>query len=531
MASPAQGSERSTRAIEIDARPENAAGTFSNVEKVEQPGPAGLLDSVLAATPSESAAGKVDAFLDEPSLEKSLLIYIDQFGPARRPRDKAALARLLNRDVARIDAVLNRQVNCIIHHPRFQKLEASWCGLRYLVNQVDEESNAKVRVLNVGWQALARDFDKAIEFDQSQLFRKIYNEEFGISGGEPVSVLLGDYEVRPRPEADHPIDDIATLQSLSQVAAAAFCPFITSAHPAMFGLNQFGELQRPMNLERIFQQPEYLKWRRLRESDDSRFLGLAMPRVLMRVPYENSTPRADGFSFREDVAAPDASRYLWGNAVYAYGAVLLRAFAQSHWLADVRGVRRDLEEGGLVTGLPVHSFSTERKGITPKYSTDVSISDAQEHELSDLGFLPLCPCKDSEFSAFYSSSSIQRPQTYDRRDATANAKVSAMLQYMLCASRVAHYLKVIGREKVGSFYEAEQCQDFINSWLQQYVTQDDDAEADVKAMFPLREAQVQVREQPGKPGCYFCVIQLQPHYQLDEMATSIQLTTELAPAE
>jgi type VI secretion system ImpC/EvpB family protein len=403
--------------------------------------------------------------------------------------------------------------------------------LQYLTSQITDAKLTKIRVLNVSWKELVRDIDRSIEFDQNRLFKKVYSEEFGTAGGTPFSVLIGDYELRPRPRPGQPMDDMAALQNISQVAAAAFAPFITSAHPSMLGLDSFAELQRPMDLEAIIEQPEFVKWRRLREEPDSRFLGLTLPRVLMRRPYDqNSEPH--GFVFREDVETQSTPKnYLWGNAVYAYGAVLLRAFTQSGWLADTRGVRQNSDEGGIVAGLPTHSVGTDTRGVSSKTSTEVAITDEQENELSELGLMPLCNCHDTEYSAFFSSPSIQKAQKYDDAEATKNAKISSMLHYMLCVSRIAHYVKVIGRDKVGSFMEASDCEAFLNDWLQKYVTQDDDAAPEIKAQYPLREAHVEIRSHPRKPGSYTCVIRMKPHYQLDDMSTAISLSTELAPAE
>jgi type VI secretion system protein ImpD len=363
------------------------------------------------------------------------------------------------------------------------------------------------------------------------MFRKVYSEQIGMPGGEPFSVLLGDYEIWPRPCAEHPFDDMTVLRSLSQVAAAAFAPFIAGAHPAMFGLDGFGGLQHQPNLSRIFQQPDCFHWRNLRREEDSRFVGLVLPRVLMRLPYGDDGSRVDGFRFQEDVTGPDRSKYLWGNAAYAFGAVLIRSFSESGWLARIRGIHRDVEGGGLVAGLPVHSFSTDKQGIAPKYSTDVVITDNQEQELSELGFVPLCHCADTEYSVFYTNQSIQTPKEYDELAATMNARISAMLQYMLCVSRFAHYLKVLIRDKIGAFTEAGQCQHYLHDWLQQYVAADADASPEVKARLPLREARVQVAERPDKPGSYHCTAHLWPHFELEELIAAVKVTTELTPGD
>jgi len=492
-----------------------------------------LLDALLPAADSGArpAGALLDEFLAETSPCEALQRWLTWSGNGQRSLCKNEVVRLLGRDIARLDALLSRQVNAILHHPRFQRLEASWRGLHYMTQQAEGVENVKIRVLSVAWIELARDLERAIEFDQSQLFRKVYGDEFGISGGEPFGLLVGDYEIHPRPSADHPVDDVAALAGVAQVAAAAFAPFVAGGHPSMFGLDRFSELEQPLNIAKTFDQLEYLKWNTFRQSEDSRFVGLAVPRVLRRLPYDDDGSRADGFRFREDVAGPDHSAYLWGNAAYAFAAVVLRAFAQTGWLAGIRGVERDVSKGGLAPDLPVHCFSTDRSGVALKCSTDVVITDSQEKELSESGFMALCHCADTDCSAFYGNQSVQIPKHYDDLAATMNARISSMLQYMLCVSRFAHYLKVAARDKIGSFAEAHECEDYLNHWLQRYVTSDSEASPEVKAKYPLRAASVQVRGHPGKPGSYLCIAHLWPHFELDELTSTLRVTTELAPGQ
>ncbi|MGH7127225.1 MAG: type VI secretion system contractile sheath large subunit [Planctomycetaceae bacterium] len=506
-------------------KPEQQSATWTDTAAPLEDAP-GLLDQLVAtgiaaeAETGRAAPPRLQRFLDEADTADAIALWIgDRVYASRRE-----LVERLGRDVAEIDELLSEQVDAILHDPRFQKLEASWRGLSYLVEQAGEAANVKVRVLNATRKELARDLERAIEFDQSTLFRKVYSEEFGTPGGQPFGLLVGDYEVYHHPE------HVEFLKNISKAAAAAFAPFITGVGPAMFGLDDFGGLELPLDLPRTFQQTEYVKWKSLRETEDGRFIGLALPRVLMRPPYEDNGLRNDGFRFVENVAGPNRSRYLWGNAAYALAAVAVRAFAESGWLANIRGVQPGVEGGGLVTGLPSHSFGTDKRGLVPKCSTDVIITDAIEQHLGELGFIPLCDCKDTEYSAFYGNQSIQKPKVYDRLPATINARLSAMLQYMLCVSRFAHYLKIIGRDKVGSFLEARECQSFLQDWLRQYVTAGDDLTDEVKARYPLREGRVEVGELPGKPGSYRSVFHLRPHYQLDELVASIRLVTELAPA-
>ena len=493
----------------------------------------GLLDAALDLSPARSAASAnaLDAFLREPSPGRALAQWVGSRTPLSGPNLKHRLAQLLARDVAHIDGVLNRQVNAVLHHPAFQKLEASWRGLRYLVEQVPEGENIKVRMLSATWKELGRDLERAIEFDQSQLFRKIYNDEFGMPGGEPFGVLLGDYEIHHKPSAEHPMDDLAVLGGVANVAAAAFAPFVAGVHPSVLDLTSFSELELPLDLPKTFEQLEYIKWKSFREADDSRFVGLTAPRVLLRLPYADDGSRPEGFRFQEDVRDPTRAKYLWGNACWAFGAVLVRAFAESGWLAAIRGARRGEESGGLVTGLPAASFGTSRAGVSPKSSTDVMITDDREKELGDLGFVPLCHCPDTAEAAFYGNQSVQKPKVYDEAPATANARLSAMLQYVLCASRFAHYLKVIARDRIGSFQTPDDLQDYLRRWVGQYVTSNDNAGPEVKARYPLREARVQVREKPGKPGTFMCVMHLRPHFQLDQLHSAVKLVTELAPPQ
>jgi len=477
-------------------------------------------------------------FLAERRAERKLALWFGEDEPLRRPLDRGRLKAALDRDIAWIDGLISDQVNAVLHHPRFQRLEASWRGMAYLVGQAvayqgfTEEptgNKVKIRVLDVSWPELCRDLERAIEFDQSQTFDKIYNDEFGMPGGEPYGVLIGDYEVQHRRGREHATDDVAALKAMAQVAAAAFAPFIVGCAPAMLGLDDFGELGLPIDLQGVFRQPEYARWRSLRDIEDSRFLGITLPRVLMRLPYEDDTLRTDGFAFREDVARPDLGGYLWGPASYAFGGVLIRAYATYGWFADIRGAPRDEVAGGMVTDLPVQCFGTDRHGLAIKASTDVLITERLENELGMLGFIPLSKCKDTEYSVFYSNHSVQQPKRYDRQLATVNAQLSAMLQYILCVARFSHYVKVMVRDRIGAMVTPEECQDYLYRWLMNYTTSNDNAPLSQKAKFPLREAGVQVRELAGRPGEYAATLHLRPHFQLDQVVSSFRLVTELAP--
>jgi type VI secretion system protein ImpD len=485
-----------------------------------------LLDHLLSL-PIAEPESPLERFLQERSPWRALAAWIKPGKEWSGPDLKQRVISRLNCDLARIDALLNEQVNAIIHHRSFQRLEASWRGLHFLVHRIEDGTAIKVRVLNVTWKELTRDLERALEFDQSQLFRKVYNEEFGTPGGEPYGLLLADYELRHKPAADHPTDDTAALGKIAEVAAASFAPFIAAVDPMLFEFADFTELEIIQNLPRLFDHTDYVKWRAMRDSEDSRFVGLVLPRVLARLPYSSDGGRDDQFPFREDVSNPDRAEYLWGNAIYAFGSVVIRSFAESGWPSSIRGVSRDVDGGGLVVGLPAHHFGANPRSVAPKTSTEVLVTDAREKELGELGFIALCHCADTELCTFYGNQSLQKPKVYEELTATMNSRLSSMLQYMLCVARFAHYLKVLARDKVGSFMTPEECEDFLMRWLRNYIMGRDDASPEMKARYPLREGTVKVREIPGKPGCYQSEIHLKPHYQLDQMVGSVRLMTEL----
>jgi type VI secretion system ImpC/EvpB family protein len=398
------------------------------------------------------------------------------------------------------------------------------------VEQASDAENVKVRILHLTWRELVRDQERAIEFDQSQLFRKVYSEEFGTPGGEPYGLLLGDYELRHRPSPDHPTDDVAALSGAAGVAAAAFAPLIVAADPALLDLESFSELERSRDLAQVFSAAEYTKWNALRQTEDARFVAMVLPRVLARTPYDERRGRADAFRFHEDVGGPAHQRYLWGTAVYAFGAIAIQAFADCGWFAELRGVRAGFASQGLVPNLPVHWFATDKDGIAAKCSTDVALTEPREKELTELGFIALCHCAETEHSAFFSNMSLQRPANYDRDAASINARMSAMIQYVLCVGRFAHYLKVMARDRVGSVTDAATLEAQLQRWILNFTTANTDMDESLRARYPLREAQVQVKETSGKPGSFKCIMHICPHAQLDQALASVRLSTELNPA-
>lgn len=419
--------------------------------------------------------------------------------------------------IAAIDQLISAQLNEIMHAEEFQKLEASWRGLQHLVFESETGTMLKIRVLNTPKKDLLRDMERAPEFDQSALFKKVYEEEFGTFGGSPIGALIGDYEFSNHPQ------DILLLEKISQVAAAAHAPFISAASPQLFGWDTFSDLQEVRDLAKIFDRTEFAKYRSFRESEDSRYVGLTLPHTLMRLPYGKETVPTETFNFEEDVDGTDHKKYLWGNAAYSFGTRMTESFAMYHWCVSIRGV----EGGGLVQGLPTHTFRTDEGEVALKCPTEIAITDRREKEFSDLGFIPLVHCKGTDYAAFFGAQSANRPVKYDSDAANANARLSTQLQYMMAVSRFAHYLKAMMRDKIGSFMSRTDCERFLNQWITNYVTADDNASPATKAQYPLREASVEVSEVPGKPGVYRAIAFLKPHFQLDELSVSLRLVAEL----
>ncbi|HYD51211.1 MAG TPA: type VI secretion system contractile sheath large subunit [Gemmatimonadaceae bacterium] len=424
---------------------------------------------------------------------------------------------MINARIAQVDALLSAQLNEILHHPDFQKLEATWRGLKYLLSQTETGEQLKIKVFNVKKNELLKDLQKAPEFDQSALFKKVYEEEFGVFGGAPFGALLGDYHFSKSGQ------DVELLERISQVAASAHAPFIAGASPEMFNLESYTSLDAPRDMAKIFDTTEYAKWKSFRQSEDARYMALCLPNILMRQPFGRDTVPVEAFDYEEQVDGSDHSKYLWGNAAWALGARITNAFALYGWCAAIRGV----ESGGLVEGLPVHNFTTESGDITMKCPTETPISDRREKELADLGFVPLVHCKGTDYAAFFSVQSCQKPKLYEQDAATANARISAQLPYIFAVSRFAHYLKAIMRDKIGGFSSRDEIQTFLNDWILNYAIANDDAGFTLKAQHPLKEARVDVVEIPGKPGAYKAVAFLRPHFQLDELTISMRLVAEL----
>ncbi len=425
--------------------------------------------------------------------------------------------------LAEIDKKLTDQINLIMHHPDFQQLEGTWRGLSYLVDNSETDEQLKIRVMNISKKDLAKTLKKykGSAWDQSPLFKKMYEDEYGTPGGEPYGCLVGDYYF------DHTPQNVQILEGVAQIAAAAHAPFISAASPNVLNMDTWQELSNPRDLTKVMQTAEYTSWRSLRDSEDSRYIGLTMPRFLSRVPYGAKTEPVEEFDFEEDTEGAEHSKYCWSNSAYAMAVNINRAFKLYGWCSRIRGA----ESGGMVEGLPTHTFPTDDGGVDMKCPTEIAITDRREAELAKNGFMPLSHWKNTDFAVFVGAQSLQNPAVFDDPDATANANLAARLPYLFATCRFAHYLKCIVRDKIGSFQERTDMEKWLQKWIVKYVTTDEKASEAVKAKYPLSAAEVIVEDIEGNPGYYNAKFFLRPHYQLEGLSVSLRLVSKLPSAK
>ncbi len=492
------------------AKTQTAAGAATKT--LDQAAPS-LLDQAISATKQS-----------EPQEVQELLRTLTEEANRGTVTFSKNLTVTMKRAIEAIDQQMSTQLAAIMHHEKFNRLEGSWRGLYYLVSNSLTGRDLRIRALNVTKKELSRDLSKAIDFDQSTLFKKIYEGEFGTPGGEPYSAMIGDYYF------DNSQDDTELLRNVSGVAAAAFAPFVAAASHRMFGFESFEDLSKPRDLADKFGATEFSKWRGFRETEDSRFVTLTMPRVLARQPYGRATREIDEFGYEEAPydaqgnARPMAhDDYCWMNAAYALGARMTNAFSEYGWCTAIRGA----EGGGKVTNLPTHLFMSDDGDTSEQCPTEIAITSRREKELSDLGFLPLCHYKNTDYAVFFGAQTTQKPKKYDRREATENAAISARLPYIMATSRFAHYLKVMARDKIGSFMEVEDCSNWLNRWIMNYVNGAEGGGQEIRAKYPLRDAKVEVTEVPGSPGSYNAVAYLRPWLQMEELTASLRLVARI----
>jgi type VI secretion system protein ImpC len=454
---------------------------------------------------------------------RSVLPTLEQQGLAPRQADVLHPRQALEAVCARIDQLLSAQINLILHHPEFQAMESTWRGLHFLVRNADTGTQLKIRLIDLSKRELARSLRKfrGTAWDQSPLFRKIYEEEYGQLGGEPFGVVIADYEFDHRPE------DVQVLSDVAMIAAAAHAPFIAAAAPSVMQMDSWAELANPRDLTRIFGTPEYTAWRSLRGAEDTRYLGLCMPRFLARLPYGSRTDPQDAFAFEEEVEAEDASRYLWANPAWAMGSNIARAFSLYGWCTRIRGV----DGGGAVDDLPLLTFATADGDVDVRCPAEIALSERREAELARNGFIPLVHRKNGEGAAFISAQSLQRPAEYDDPAATANALLSARLPYLFASCRFAHYLKCMVRDKIGTTKSIADLRRWLDDWLLNYVDGSPETSSEEwKAAHPLEDARVELEEKEGAPGRYEAKFFLRPHYQLEGLTVALRLVSRL-PAQ
>jgi type VI secretion system protein ImpC len=497
--------------------PQQAAGeAATTTEAVDG---AALLEQITKVAKLPSGADAEDKRMRQRGLE-ALNEFIDSLVEPGQVVS-ADFEKTVHYWIAEIDRKMSDQLSEIMHAPQFQQLESTWRGLHYLIMNSETGEKLKIRVINATKRELLRDLEGAAEFDQSQLFKKIYEEEYGILGGHPFGLLIGDYDFDVRRAAD-----VGLLKGMAGIAAAAHAPFVSAVSPKAFNMDSFTEMPNPRDLAKIFDNVDFAPWKSFREAPDSRYVALTMPRVLARYPYGEKYKQIDEFNYEEDVDGTDHHKYLWMNSAWAFGTRVTDAFAKYGWLACIRGV----EGGGKVEGLPVCTFKTDDGDVAMKCPTEVAITERRENELSGLGFLPLIHCKGRDFAAFIGSQSCQKPDKYEGQMgdyATANAALSAKINLILCVSRFAHYLKVMIRDKVGKFMEREDLERWLNQWINCYTVDPASNPSDeMRAKYPLASAVVEVKSVPGQPGYYRAVARLRPHFQLEGVDMSLRLVAQ-----
>lgn len=480
--------------------------------------------STIFSGNTTSSAATIQHFIEATSDRDALELWAKLCGINKKT---CPLMNLLTQQIADIDELINEQINVIMHHKRFQEMESRWLGLWHLVEESSHAKNIKIKLLDVSWRDLCRDVERASDFEHTRLFHLVYNQEFGMAGGEPYTVLIGDYAVAHKPTKNTPHDDVYTLQMMSHIAAASFAPFICSAAPELFGIDNFEDLNPQIEFRQVFAHPEYIRWNSLRAQEDSRFIALTMPSVLMRQPLNTQFSAWGSFRFQEHCEGNTNQKYLWGNSSFAFATILIREFADIGWFSHIRGVPRDHEGGGLLTSFSAPHHTIDSTPTRTKSVTPAILTDSMERQLCELGFATLAQGYNSPYAAFTNCPSIQQPHNYGNKSANANARISSMLQHILCGSRFAQYVKVIIREKIGSFSSAEDCQRTLQKWFDQYTSGRDDMGWEMLARKPLRRARVQVIETPGQMEVYQCVIYLKNHYTVDHLVAELKLSTSI----
>lgn len=485
-----------------------------------------LREVCLSGLETEEVNARVDAFFATTEPAEKLRAW---YGSALlADKDADFLLSALERDIAFIDDALTRQLNAILHHPSFLRLEGSWRGVLSLCSHLDGAKRSAVKIINLSWREIERDFEQRPGFDESDLFQKIYSNEFGMPGGQPFGAILCDHELRHRIARDHPHDDISIVAHLAAIGAAAFAPVIMGVAPAFFGLDSFCHAERLRNLPHLMSQAEYRRYERLREEEDCRFLALVLPRVLARKPYFSDGMDGLGFRYREDTFGLAHEHHCWTNGVYAFGEILLRTFNAHGWFTEMVGAARDRSDHGVIVGAPATRNGVEEDGPYLRPGVETEIPPDATSLFVHKGFTVINVCKDTPLLAVNNAVAIKAPTKYGKTAAQANDIISSLLRYILCVARFAHYIKVIIRDNVGRFSTPAECEALLQQWLMNFATGNDDATMELRARYPLREARVEVRERRSAPGHYDCTLHLRPHFQIDHISTTFKLVTQVS---
>ncbi|QJC80054.1 type VI secretion system contractile sheath large subunit [Pseudomonas umsongensis] len=423
---------------------------------------------------------------------------------------------LLDEHIAALDAQISRQLDAVMHHPDFQRVESTWRGVKSLVDQTDFRQNVRIELLDISKEHLVQDFDDAPEIAQSGLYMHTYTQEYDTPGGEPIAAAISNYEFDCRPQ------DIALLRNISKVAAAAHMPFIGTVGPAFFGKRSMEEVAAIKDIGNYFDRAEYLKWKAFRDSDDARYIGLVMPRVLGRLPYGPDTVPVRSFNYVESVKGPDHDKYLWTSASFAFAANMVKSFIANGWCVQIRGP----QSGGAVTELPIHLYDLGT-GNQVKIPSEVMIPETREFEFADLGFIPLSYYKNRDYACFFSANSTQKAALYDTADATANSRINSRLPYIFLLSRIAHYLKLIQRENIGTTKDRRLLELELNKWIGGLVTEMTDPGDDLQASHPLRDAKVTVEDIEDNPGFFRVKLYAVPHFQVEGMDVNLSLVSQM----
>jgi type VI secretion system protein ImpC len=485
-----------------------------------------ILEQVEVAVPQ--AGVDIQDFKDPTSIAEkpkgamvaaALRVFIDAVAQLEKPVERID-KHLLDGMIASLDSKMSDQLNEILHHENFQQLESSWRGLKFVIDRTDFRKNVRIEMIDISKTALRASFEDAPELIQSGLYKHVYNGAYDQPGADPYGAMVSNFEF------DNSAPDITLMQEIAKVSSAAHCPFLGAIGPKFFGKKSMEDWKRIPDLNAWMETADYIKWRSFRESEDSRYIGLTFPRFLLRLPYGPDTAPVKSFNYQENVKGPDHEKYLWGNSAFAFATNLIRAYTNDGWCVQIRGP----QAGGAVDNLPVHVYDVG-KGKQAKIPTEVPVDETLEFACANLGFIPFSHYQGRDYACFFSANSTQKPAIYEQPEATANSRINARLPYIFLASRIAHYLKVIQRENIGTTKDRLKIEQDLNEWIRTLVTEMKNPSEEQIAKHPLRAAQVRVYDIEENPGFFRVEMMIMPHFQIEGMDISLSLVGKLPKAK